>query len=304
MASKKVSKKFAKREFETIGLALIIYCLFALFVPLLLDELFSLYDVGKFGPLEISVLIKILVILIGTILPFIIIDLAGKKKKREIVRVKIPFSEILVESLLFFTICSAAIFITTSVTTYFGLPGEVVSSIGMPLTSDKLDDLGYVLMFVLIAPILEEYAYRKILLRSLSKYGKYFALVATSIVYGLAHVSLKEMIPAFVMSYELGKIYLRYKSVKPCMAIHVIFNFFLYFLFVIPEKASIYLSILLTLIYLIVLLLIILRKFVRIVVRKSKSSNLVLKMFLKTLPVSVSLALFIIHSLLMMLLSI
>ena len=58
---KSVSKKYAINEFKTVGLVLILYCLFVLFVPLVLDELNIL-----FGEITFLVLmhIELLILLV------------------------------------------------------------------------------------------------------------------------------------------------------------------------------------------------------------------------------------------------
>ena len=302
MTAKKVSKKYALNEFMTIGLILVVYCLFALYIPIVLNELFSTEYMQARLTTNLMEGIKTLIIIVGTLLPFILISYVGKRKKRQKVKVIVPFSMILVESFVFFTISSLAVFVTTSVAAYLGIAGELVSPIGMPLTSENMQSPIYVVSFILITPVVEEYAYRGAFLNCLSKYGKYFASIATSLIFAIAHGSFVEMVPAFVMGYELSKIALKYKNWKTCASIHVIFNAFLYLLFAVPEDYSKIMAILLFLIYAITVVLILNRHFQRITIRKSRSSNDVIKMFFKTGSVILASVLFIINSILSILL--
>ena len=304
MASKRVSRRYALNEFNTIGLILIIYSLFVLFLPLVINELMSLMfgEVEWFG-LDVSLLVKVGLMIIGTILPFSLLKLASKKKYLpESKKIKISSKQIVCQALVFFTLTSAAIFATTAIAAYFGMSGELVSGVGITIDSNKITDIVYIVTFIIITPILEEYAFRGVLLRVLSKYGKYFALIISSIIFSLAHGSFMEFIPSFVMGLLLGKISLRYKSIKPTIWIHIIFNLLLYFSFIVPEKFSMYVAVFYALIYVISIALMLSKTYKRIIVKKSQTNSKVSIMFLTTFTVMVSIFLFIASSILTILL--
>ena len=304
MPVKRVSSKYAQREFVTIGLVLILYALFVLFLPLVLNEMMDIlplpYEV--FG-LNTYLLIKLGLMIIGTILPFSILKLATKKN-RSIRKEpqKLSFSQTLCQSIVFFTLTSASIFASTAIANAFGISGELVSGIGISIDPDILTDAVYVFTFIVISPILEEFAFRGVLLNSLSRYGKYFALTASAIIYSLAHGSFMEFLPSFIMGILLGKLFLRYRSIKPVTIIHILFNLFLYLSFIIPEKYTIYMSSFYALIYILAIVLFITRTYRHIIVKKSASNSKVTIMFLTTFTVMVSIFLFIAHSILTILL--
>lgn len=302
MASLKVSKRYAKNEFMTIGLILIIYCLFALYIPFIINELFSTDFMLMMLSTSQMEIIRYAIIIFGTIIPFSLMSLVGKRKRREKVKVKIAFSTIIVESFVFFTVSSLALFVVTSVAAYFGIAGEIVSSIGLTLDNTNMQNIYFVVTFIFLTPIAEEYAYRGIFLSTLSKYGKYFALTVTSFVFAVAHGSLVEMIPAFVMGYELSKIALKYKSYKPCIWIHMIFNAFLYLLFAVPEDYSTIMAILLALVYAITVIFVLNKHIQTITVKKPKSASAVTKMFVTTASVIFAIILFVMNSILTVLL--
>ena len=230
MTNKKITKKKVNARFKTIGLALIIYIFFVLYIPLLLKELFIDQEIGLIFGLSKKSILNALIVVAGTVLPFKLMDKAlfGKNDKKE--KIKIPFGEIFIQSLMLFTISSVTLFLTSTIFSYFGKSADLVGGIGVVIDGKIVDDIVYTLLFVLITPIIEEFAFRAVLLRYLSRFGKYFALVATSLIFALAHSSFIEIFPAFIMSYELGKIYLRYKSAKPCIWIHGLYNLTLYIL--------------------------------------------------------------------------
>lgn len=303
MTSKTVSRKYALNEFNTTGLILIIYCLFVLFLPLVIGELFEMYAVElEWHGLNTVLLIKTALMIIGTVLPFALLKLSSRRKSRKQEKLPISSKQIVCQAVVFFTASSAAIFAMTAIAAYFGFSGELVSGIGISINSEYLTDVVYVITFIFISPVLEEFAFRGALLSTLSKYGKYFALVSSSIIFALAHGSFLEFIPSFIMGLLLGKIALRYKTIKPTIMIHIIFNILLYVSFIIPESASMVIAGFYGILYLLAIALVATKTYKRIVVRKSNSSGKVMSMFLTTFPVMISIFLFIAHSILTVLL--
>lgn len=303
MALKKVSKRYALNEFNTIGLILIIYCLFVLFLPLVIGELLTI----EFGELtwhniDLILAIKIGLMIIGTLLPFGILNIKAKQFRNEKVKLKISAKQIIVQTIVFFSATSVAIFAMTAIGSYFGFSGVLVSGIGISIDSSKLNDILYVLMFVVISPLLEEFAFRGVLLKTLSKYGKYFALYASALIFSLAHGSFMEFIPSYIMGVLLGKIALRYKTIKPTIWIHILFNLILYVSFLIPEKLSLYIAGFYALIFVSSIVLYFTHVYRPITVKKSNSNSKVTIMFITTFSVMVSMFLFVAHSVLTILL--
>lgn len=75
------------------------------------------------------------------------------------------------------------------------------------------------LNLVLVGPIIEEFIFRGLLLRSLSQYGKNFAIITTSVLFGMYHASFVQNGYAFVVGIVLAYITLRY-SIKWAIIIH------------------------------------------------------------------------------------
>lgn len=298
MTRKKVSVKYALNEFKITGLVLVLYAMYVLFVPYLLNELFTIYNIANYKSIDLQIAAKTLLMIIGTIIPFGILKLSSKKINRKVKKIDYSFKDILTHALVFFSLTSAAIFAMTAIASTFNIPGQLISGIGLSIDSKYMNDIVYVVTFIFISPILEEYAFRGVLLNTLSKYGKYFALVASSLVFALAHGNFLEIIPSFIMGILLGKISLRYKTIKPVCWIHIIFNGLLYLLFLIPEEFSLYSAIMLALIYAIAAILYLTKKYRHISIKKASSSDTVLRLFFTTSTVIVAICLFVIQSVL------
>lgn len=77
---------------------------------------------------------------------------------------------------------------------------------------------------VVVAPILEEILFRGLILRSLQKFGNTFAIIVSSVLFGLFHGNLQQTIPVMVASVVLGMVAIRTNSLWPSVIIHSVNN--------------------------------------------------------------------------------
>ncbi len=302
MSNKKVvTTTYAKNNFRVVGLVLIIYCLIVLYLPYALKWLIILNDKLIYKGYNAYFVISLICLLIGTIVPFLFLSLYSKKKIGDFIKkADFSFKDIIVDFIVFFAICALAIYCMTMLGELFTIEGELISSIGVSFNTEYMSDYLYLFTFIILTPILEEYAFRGVLLTCLSTYGKYFALIATSMIYGLAHGSLIEFIPSFVMSIFLCKLTLRYKSIRPSLIIHIMFNASLCLLSIIPAKYSLYTMIGLTVMLVIAIVLVITRTYHHITVKKAKVNNQISLTFFSSYTVVIAALLFISYTILLM----
>lgn len=272
---KKLSQKRVKRNFTTIGLFLVIYTLFVMYIPYLLKMYFNEVDSVILHDEFLYYGIYFIIMVIGTVIPFFLLRKFSKIKLKRIVRkVNATFVDLFVQTIVFFTICIALTYVSNMISNYFGLEGRLISGIGFAYEEASLNNILYVFMLVFVSPLLEEYAFRGVLLNSLSRYGKVFALYATSIIFALAHNNFAEMIPAFAMGIALGKTALRYKSIQPTIIIHILFNAFIYGLCIMPQSIVKYMTYALVAICVLAFALILTGRYEKISVQKSKTYRL------------------------------
>jgi len=96
------------------------------------------------------------------------------------------------------------------------------------------------LYIAFIAPVTEEIIYRGVLLRGLKKYGKVFAIVLSSIIFGCVHGNFSQGIFAACIGLIYGYVALEY-SIKWTIFLHIFNNFILAMgmevvISVLPEK--------------------------------------------------------------------
>ncbi len=297
----RVSKKYARKHFNTVGLLLIMYALAVLIVPFFLH----MYLVDRE-----SVIVKdemlyyglyFIIILFGTLIPFFIMRKAFRIPLKKINRkFSATFVDLFVQTIVFFTICISLTYVSMILFSRIGLEGKLISSIGFSYDEANLNNIIYVIMLIVVTPIVEEYAFRGVLLNVLSKYGKTFGLYASAIIFALAHMNFTEMIPAFMMGFLLGKTSLRYRSITPVIFIHLLFNGLIYALCVIPSSITRYMAYGLVAIVVIAGYLILSGRYERIRIQKLRSNKITNIVFFTRPAVVIALLLMIADSVLFM----
>lgn len=296
----KISRKRCKRNFSTIGLLLLIYVMIVMVLP----YAFNTYMVETNSPiLKDDILyygIYFIALMFGTLIPFSIMRRFSRIKLKRIIRsIDASFVDLFVQTIVFFTICIALTFVSTTIVNYFGFEGKLISSIGFNYDSSNLSNHLYVFLLIIVSPILEEYAFRGVLLNSLSRYGKVFALVASSLIFALAHSNFAEIIPAFAMGIALGKTSLRYKSIQPTILIHILFNSFVYLLCIMPSKIAGYMAYGLVAICILAGYLYLSGRYERIVIQKSKNNKIANTLFFSRITVILSLIIMVAYTIVM-----
>lgn len=82
------------------------------------------------------------------------------------------------------------------------------------------------LFAVIIAPIMEEFVFRKTLIDHTSKYGEGIAIVFSALCFGLFHMNLYQFFYAFAIGMIFGFVYTKTKQIKYSIFMHMIINFF------------------------------------------------------------------------------
>ncbi|MCM1578884.1 MAG: CPBP family intramembrane metalloprotease [Ruminococcus sp.] len=76
----------------------------------------------------------------------------------------------------------------------------------------------------IIGPVFEELIFRGVLLEALRKYGNAFGIIASSIMFGLAHANYIQFIPAMVIGMVWAYTAVKTGSLIPSMVMHIINN--------------------------------------------------------------------------------
>lgn len=137
----------------------------------------------------------------------------------------VPASQVLLCIPVTFSISIAGSIFSSILSFLFTLIGyqPVGGSVAAPVTVP-----GTVLYFIMLAvlpPIFEEIAFRGILMQSLRRFGDGFALLVSSVLFGLFHLNMIQAPYAILLGLWLGYLVLRTGSLRISMVLHACINF-------------------------------------------------------------------------------
>lgn len=94
---------------------------------------------------------------------------------------------------------------------------------GIEMASSASPTLTMFLYGSLVGPIVEELIYRGFVMHSLKKYGKSFAIVVSSVFFGIMHQNLVQSVFGIIAGLVLGYVAMSY-SMKWAIILHIINN--------------------------------------------------------------------------------
>ena len=96
-----------------------------------------------------------------------------------------------------------------------------------PLLTYVVDDALWlrILVMVILAPIIEEYIFRKQLIDRMNIYGGGLAVVTSALMFGLFHGNLSQLFYAFALGLVFGYIYLKTGRLRYSVGLHMLINF-------------------------------------------------------------------------------
>lgn len=125
----------------------------------------------------------------------------------------------------------------------------IYPAIGLDYNTSELIDVNnesslfskiiFVIAIAVIPAIFEELFFRKSIIDLTCKHSKKFALLFSSILFGLLHMNLSQGLFAFIIGIILGLIYLYTKDIKLTMFIHFVNNGFAALEMILPETGAI-----------------------------------------------------------------
>jgi membrane protease YdiL (CAAX protease family) len=104
------------------------------------------------------------------------------------------------------------------------LKGGTVSN---PLESFAMDDVSVVvklLVMAVLAPLAEEFIFRRVLIDRMRVYGEKTAVVTSALMFGLFHGNLSQFFYAFALGLVFGYIYIRTNRLRYTALLHMCIN--------------------------------------------------------------------------------
>lgn len=81
------------------------------------------------------------------------------------------------------------------------------------------------LFMVILAPVLEEYIFRKQLIDRMHVYGQKLAIITSALMFGLFHGNLSQLFYAFGLGLVFGYVYLKTGKLRYSIGLHMMINF-------------------------------------------------------------------------------
>lgn len=133
-----------------------------------------------------------------------------------------------IEVISLILICLAALYASNFVTVALNaliayLKGtDIVNPLQAIISSS---DLIYTFIFVcIVAPVVEELMFRKILLNKLLPFGRKLSIIVSAFAFGLFHGNLYQMLYAFVLGIILAQVTINSGTIKYAIFLHVVIN--------------------------------------------------------------------------------
>ena len=127
-----------------------------------------------------------------------------------------------------FCICYSAGYLCNQATT------RVTSFLGELMDKDVISDVSVIMSYanpavtflfvVILAPIMEELIFRKMLIDRTAQYGDVMASVISGLTFGLFHGNISQFFYAFLLGICFGYIYAKTRNIKHTIILHMLVN--------------------------------------------------------------------------------
>lgn len=226
-----VRKGTEKKELKYIGCfvggAVLLYVLLqqALSLTVYIDEIYYAYSTSAAFRSAFSIILSI----IGLFIPFLIAGIIFKKKTgREFICFGKPVSYSLMFSAvsLGFFICLIGNYVTDVFVSFVQSFGIELSSPDFDIPEDAFGRIIYAVAVAAVPAMVEEFAFRGAVMQPLRKYGDWFAIVASSLVFALLHGNLIQAPFALIAGVGMGYAVCITNSIWTGVIIHFLNNLY------------------------------------------------------------------------------
>lgn len=259
-----ISKHKARKQINTLGIALIIYILLQSvfrYGSALLSEKYPQIFMG-YDPELVTLCFTMFMMIFTALVPFRIsaqkldLDISDYMKKPKISLLRLISLACIGTGLMLVVTAIPSIFYIMVRTSRmpFSFIGDFTTK------NNILKNIIYFLLIVIVKPVLDEIIFRGIIQRQLGHYGRYFGVLASAFLYALSCMTISDALPSFFFGWYLAAITLRYHSLKPGIFIHICTSLFSWSISVIPDTWILLPTVVIVIVYLIAALTLFNRK--------------------------------------------
>ena len=161
--------------------------------------------------------------LLSSYLPYFIKNNFGEQQNIQKEKLRISKSKFILFAIIILFFNVMAYFFTSGIDNSFNSLGHTIFK-GELKPKDVSQTVSLILYSIIIAPIIEELIYRGFIQDRLKKYGDVFAIVVSSLLFGIIHGNIPQFITSFLLGLVLGYVYLVTNSVKTTIFLHMFNN--------------------------------------------------------------------------------
>lgn len=156
-------------------------------------------------------------------LPFLIAALfMDSQKRNEILAFGKPYSTglMLLAVPAGFMFCMVGNYATNFLVTLMKSVGVTLTSPDLPAPTSLLGVIMYLIQIAILPPLIEEFALRGVIMQPLRKYGDWFAIVMSALVFALMHGNMVQAPFAFIAGIAIGYFVIETGSIWTGVLIH------------------------------------------------------------------------------------
>ena len=226
---REAKRKQQKNTFSRVFLALSLYLIissvlvngiYILAQLLMSEERYFMFTSNNIIPLIISAGIQYVLML-----PLFMLMTSGMRKAENKEVKKLSAKEFILFLLVGETFMYAGALIGNTINSFIGsfLGDMPENSLNSTVSTTPVWLI--ILLMVIVAPIVEELIFRKIIIDRLSVFGDRNAIIFSSVAFGLIHVNLYQFFYATALGFILGYVYTKTRNVKYSIFMHMLINF-------------------------------------------------------------------------------
>lgn len=220
----KIMENTAKKQFSRLGLMFFLGTLIIYAAQLIPMTIVQLVKPEWLDNPDISLILSVLPLyLVG--MPLLILLVKKGVPAEQIERHSISGGKFAVAAIMCFGLVYLTNIIANVMTFFIGLiKGNVVNNV-IANVAMSVSIWLVVLYMVLIAPFMEEYVFRKLIVDRTVKYGQGVAVLMSGLMFGLFHGNLNQFVYAFALGSFLAFLYVKTGNLKITIALHMMINF-------------------------------------------------------------------------------
>lgn len=228
-----ITERHVIKEYANgIGFILLLYLLFAHFIPIIFMKSFSvliavfrMFGAEYIGTQVVLGFVSTASYIFTMVLPFLIYVIMYHIPTRVILPFsKVKASDVTLMVFMGLGVSTIGMYSSSAISTVFSVFGIIPTAPDISFGSNIFRTALLVIQICIIAPILEEIAFRGIIMQSLRRFGDRFALFMSALFFALIHLNFVQFPNALLMGLVIGYFVLRTNSLRVGIMMHAVNN--------------------------------------------------------------------------------